>query len=243
MIDLHSHILPLVDDGSRSLSESIAMARHAFFEGINTIVATPHFLDGNSPKHPEEIRQKVSDLRKHFKEENIAVKLYPGSEVHLCPNMAQRILNGEALFLGDNDRYILIEFPFHKDFQHFMGEIDCLRLNGITPVIAHPERNPIIFREKEVLHDLVSMNCPIQVNSTSITGGFGKNIMRCAHELLRLRLVHIIASDAHSPYKRPPALSLAVKIVGNILGDDDKAIEMVRDYPQKILEGKAIDIT
>lgn len=216
------------------------MAQYAVAEGIHAIVATPHAMGSSFQNSPEEIRQKVADLQSLLEAEGIPLRIYPGSEVQMCPDMAQRILAGEALFLCENNRYILIEFPFHTVPQRFHDEIYHLRLKGITPVIAHPERNPMILYENNILQELSAMGCLIQVNSTSITGGFGEDIMTCAHELLTSGLAHIIASDAHSVDKRPPALVRAVKIAEKILKNHNEVMELVWERPKKILNGQVI---
>ena len=243
MIDIHCHILPLADDGSSSMEESIAMARHAVSDGIHTIVATPHALGGTFPNPPEKIKIAVKDLQAHINSKDIPLSIYPGSEVHLCSNMAKRILNDEASFLSENRRYILVEFPFRKVPQCYRDELYHLRLNEIVPVIAHPERNPLIFRDKEILYDIIKMGCRVQLNSTSVTGGFGEKVMICAHDLIRLRLAHIIASDAHSAYHRPPVISDAAKIAEHILGDAAEADIMVNERSEKIISGDSIEIT
>lgn len=242
MIDLHCHILPDVDDGSSGIDESLAMARQAVSDGIHTIIATPHALGGTASNPYEKIKKDVVKLQKRLEYENIPVLLCPGSEVYACPDMAERILNNETAFLCENRRYILIEFPLRFIPGRFQDELYRLRIKGVTPVIAHPERNPDIFHEKKILYELISMECLIQVNSTSITGGFGEDVMTCSHELLELRLAHIIASDAHSADKRPPVLSHAVKIAENILKDHAETIAMVDSRPKRILAGQRLEV-
>ena len=242
MIDIHCHILPNVDDGSSSIEESIAMARYALSDGIHTVVATPHALGGTFPNPPQKIKAACKKLAQHFQSENIPLSVYPGAEVHLCPDMAKRIMDGEAQFLCESRRYIMVEFPFQSGLHHFKAEIHHLCVNGILPVIAHPERNQTIFREKNILYELINMGCMVQLNSTSITGGFGEKILACAHELIRLRLAHIIASDAHAIYHRPPELSHAVKIAEDILGNKKDAMKMVDERPEKILNGDPLKL-
>jgi len=217
------------------------MAHHAIEDGIHTIVATPHALGGTYPNPRQKIIKDVAALRERFLSEKIPLSLYPGSEVHICPDMAKRILAGEAAFLDENEHYILIEFPFQSIPPGFKNELFQLKLNRVTPIIAHPERNPMIHHEQGVLYDLVTMGCLIQVTSTSLTGGFGEDTMICAQKLLSLRLAHIIASDAHSAAQRPPSLSLAVEVAADILKDKGKALEMVDNRPKDILAGKPVD--
>jgi protein-tyrosine phosphatase len=237
MIDLHCHILPGIDDGPADIEESLAMARYAVKNGISAIVATPHALGSGFDNPPEKIHQAMFDLQKRLDKDKIPLTLHPGAEVHLCPDMARRIMAEETLFLNQNRGFILVEFPFQSVPIGFKEELFQLAVHGITPVIAHPERNPMIGHDPGFLVELMDMGCLVQVNSTSITGGFGDGIMAAAHRLIEKRLVHVIASDAHSFDHRPPALSLAVEIAQGILKNADEAWDMVDATPKRIIAG------
>jgi protein-tyrosine phosphatase len=241
LIDIHCHILPGVDDGPSTKDESIAMARYALDQGIDTIIATPHALGGSFSNPPDKIIKSVAALQRRINSLGIPIEILPGCEVHFCKGMASRIIKGEATFLCKNRRYILVEFPFQSLSTGFFDEIQQLVLNGITPVIAHPERNSIIHHDIEILHRLLLMGCLFQVNSTSITGGFGDNVMACAHTLLELKMAHVIASDAHSPDHRPPDLIKAVKIAESIMGNKEEVLALVEGRPWKILFGEPIE--
>lgn len=242
MIDLHCHILPGVDDGPATLRESLYMARYAVEDGIHTIAATPHSLGGTFPNPPQKILKDVETFRECLISEKIPLTIYPGAEVHFCPDMAKHILSGKTTFLDQAGRYILIEFPFQIVPKKFKENLFQLRQNNIIPIIAHPERNPVIYRDTQFLADLISMGCLTQINSTSVTGGFGDEIFHCTKELLELRMVHIIASDAHSAASRPPSLSLAVQSAADILKSQKEALEMVTERPKSILNGKPVKI-
>ncbi len=237
MIDLHCHILPGIDDGPADMNESLAMARYAVKDGISAVVATPHALGSGFDNSPKKIHQAILDFQNRLDIEKIPLTLHPGAEIHLCPDMARRIMAGETVFLSKNRRCILVEFPFQSVPMGFKEELFQLAVNGITPVIAHPERNPMIGHDPEFLHELAAMGCLVQVNSTSVTGGFGDGIMAVAHRLIEKRLVHVIASDAHSADHRPPALSLAVKIAQEILKNADEVLGMVETVPKRIIAG------
>ncbi len=243
MIDLHCHILPGVDDGASDMEESVAMARFAAAQGITAIVATPHALGGAFANPPVKIRKQVAALQRHLNFLKIPLTLHPGCEVHFCIGLARRIMAGEATFLCENRRYILVEFPFQAVPDGFLKEIHELAVNGITPVIAHPERNTTLCHDFGILQRLFAMGCIFQVNSTSITGGFGDAVMAFSHTLLETRTAHIIASDAHSRDHRPPDLARAVHIARSILGSKGEAMAMVRERPRNILAGEPLDLT
>jgi len=210
MIDIHCHILPDVDDGARSLEESLKMAARAVKDGIDEIVATPHALNGVYDNGAEDIVAGVAALQKTFSANHLDLKLHPGADIHLCTDMVQRIGNREACTIDDAGRFILLELPSQTIPAGVKNEIFALKLNGITPIITHPERNVVIQRDPTVLAGLIQMGALSQVTAMSLTGHFGEFTAHIARFLMRHRLIHVIASDAHSAEDRPPVLSEAV---------------------------------
>ncbi len=241
MIDLHCHILPGVDDGSQSEDESLLMARKAVRDGIHTIVATPHTLNGVYTNPAKQVTSKATDLQRALTDNHIALKLHAGADVHLCPRMLGRIETGEAGTINNAKKYILLELPSQAIPPAVKDEIFTLMVNGITPIVTHPERNPTIQHNMNVLYELVRMGALCQVTAMSITGDFGATIMRCAERLLTHRLVHVIASDAHSADTRPPVLSVAVEAAAEIMGSYEDSERMVKEVPAAILSGDAIE--
>ena len=242
MIDIHCHILPNVDDGSRSLDESLEMAEQALKDGIETIVATPHTLNGVNTNGVEEVLSGVAALQKTLTAKHLDLKLHPGADVHLCTDMVSRINNGEACTIDDAGKYILLELPSQMIPNGIKDEIFALKLNGITPIITHPERNAMVQHDPSVLYELVRMGAFAQVTAMSLTGDFGEFIEQTARVLMRHRLVQIIATDAHSAKDRPPVLSGAVERAAEILKDYKAAEHMVTDVPAAILSGGTPDI-
>jgi len=240
LIDLHCHILPGVDDGPSSAAESLSMARQAIADGIKTIVATPHTLNGVYYNPFREVADQVARLREIFLKERLALDLYPGSESYICVQMVQQVTTGEVGTINGNGRYVLVEFPVQAIPSGAKDELFQLKLKGITPIIAHPERNLVIQRQLEILYELVAMGCLIQITAMSVTGELGEKAMMCAHRLLDLRLAHVIASDAHSADTRAPILSPAVEIAGLIMESPKEADEMVSARPGAILAGEPL---
>ena len=239
MIDLHCHILPNVDDGPGSLEESLGMAAHAVEDGIHTVVATPHALNGLHSNPSKKIIADVSALQDALSQNHIDLKLYPGADVHLCPDMVKKIKIGEACTLNGDGKYIILELPSSTLPAGVKDEIFALKMNGITPIISHPERNSNIQQDPNILYDFICMGALGQVTAMSLTGEFGKLAGNMANVLLKQRLIHIIASDAHSIQDRPPALSEAVQKAAEILKSYDEAERMVTDVPLTILAGAA----
>lgn len=241
MIDLHCHILPGLDDGPQSMEESLSMARKAFEDGIRTIVATPHTLDGLYTNAFTEISSGVVGLQDALASEKIDLRLCVGADVHLCPQLMARIEKGDAVTINNAGKYLLLELPPQSIPAAVKDEIFSLRLNGITPIITHPERHPVIQREISILYELISLGALGQVTAMSITGDFGGMVMACAEAMLAHRLVHLIASDAHSPDNRPPVLSPAVEAAEEILGSHEEAERMVKGWPALILAGDPVE--
>jgi len=239
MIDLHSHILPGLDDGSRDFAESMAMCRIAVEDGIHTIAATPHSYDGNFECYESDIRALTDKLNSKVQERGMPLTIVPGMEVRISPNFEEMLSNGVILAIN-NGKYILSEL----DPYNVPAGLDNLarRLwdSGCGMILAHPERNMTIQRNPKILANLVSQfdswEFLVQLSADSITGEAGQEAKRTSATLLKRGLVHIIATDSHSPFFRPPCLSFGVKAAAAIIGMD-KVIPMVTDIPRAVLEG------
>ncbi|MCP4578313.1 MAG: hypothetical protein GY846_18740 [Deltaproteobacteria bacterium] len=241
MIDIHCHILPAVDDGAASIEDSLAMARQAVEDGITSILATPHTLNGINRNTVPHILSGISQLRHALAADGIPLKIYPGSEVHLVTDMCLKIRNGEICTLNNNGKYVLIELPYQSVPDGIKQEIFDLKLDGITPIIAHPERNAVIQNNPHILRELIHMGALSQVTAMSIVGDFGPETRESAKGLLESRLAQLIASDAHSPRSRPPRLANALDEAAKILGNIPEAEAMVFQRPAAIIAGDSIN--
>jgi protein-tyrosine phosphatase len=242
MIDLHCHILHDMDDGSPSLDESLSMAKKAVEDGIHAVVATPHTLNGIYNNHRRDILLQISTFKEALAKHAIDLKLFPGADVHISPGMVELIESGMACTINDAKKYILLEFPSQTIPNGVKDELFYLKLHGITPIITHPERHPFIQKDRDILAEFIRIGALIQVTATSIMGTFGERVRHCVEMLLRHRLVHIIASDAHSAIRRPPILSHAVKRAAEILDNYEEAEQMVSKIPFAIITGKSVEI-
>jgi protein-tyrosine phosphatase len=243
MIDLHNHILHGIDDGAGGLKESIEMCRISFRDGIRTIVATPHILPGIYENNRPTILSKVKELQSAICNLQSAMELeiLPGADIHFSFDLLQRYENGEVVAVNDQGRYLMVEFESQGIPYKAEEAIFQLLTKGIVPIISHPERNFEIGHNPKRYYEMIRMGCLGQVTAMSLTGEFGPEIRQIAEKLLKKRLIHIIASDAHSVGRRPPILSSGVKAAEKIVGEKE-AQKMVKEYPQAILEGRKPDV-
>ncbi|MBD1382672.1 tyrosine-protein phosphatase [Metabacillus arenae] len=199
MIDIHSHILPDVDDGAKSIEESIEMAKQAVEEGITQIIATPHHRNGRWENEKQLVLEKVDQLNHLFIENKIPLTVLPGQEVRIFGEIAKE--RSDLLTLVQSN-YLLIEFPSNHVPRYAEQLIFDLGLKGITPIIAHPERNSEISENPDLLFKLVKKGALSQLTAASAAGGFGKKAKKLSMQLIEANLVHFIASDAHNTGNR-----------------------------------------
>jgi protein-tyrosine phosphatase len=222
VIDLHSHILPNMDDGPQSMEEAILMARAAVQQGIKTIVATPHTQNGTFSNSPISVKENAAIFSSHLNQLNIPLTVLPGHEVRVTTNFQNELENGEYLFLDDKRKYILIEFStlfIPSNAQQLIYNLSC---DGIVPIIAHPERNAIFHKDPNSLCTLVEEGALTQITAGSLIGSFGKNIKKFSIQLLKNNLAHIIASDAHDLNKRGFVLDRSYSEIEKLFGKQFK---------------------
>ena len=239
IIDLHCHILPGLDDGISELEESLEACRIAVRDGITGIVATPHFKEGFFETTPDVIYGSISILKEKISSEGIDLKIYPGSEVHLTDNIAGKVKNGSILSLNDTKKYILLELPYQQYPVDFERYIFSLKLAGITPILAHPERVKYFKDDSARVGVAVRMGALTQVTSSSIMGIFGEEVIQICFELATKGLIHIIASDSHDASYRPPQVMDAYREMSKIVGER-KAFKMISDNPLAVICGEEL---
>lgn len=239
MIDIHSHILPGIDDGASSLEESLAMARIAVDDGIRVMVATPHVITGLYPNTREMILAAMGKLQRVLLENDISLSILPGAEYHLEPDLPKRMARGDLLTVNDAGRYLLVELPAALVPEYTGRAFYELQLQGVTPIIAHPERNVDFAREPDLLHELVSHGALVQITAGSLTGLLGSEAAATARNFLKQGCVHFIASDAHTAGNRAPVLSDAARETLR-LADEEEAQNLVTGNPDRAIKGERI---
>lgn len=241
MIDLHCHLLPGVDDGPRTWDETLEMCRIAAADGVVSVVAAPHTLDGKYSNSREEILKQVANLNLLLQQERIDLKVFPGADVFLTRELWKLVAQGQVMTINDTGKYILLELPTYHIPDGFLEQVFQLRVHGLTPLISHPERNFQVQENLDLAKQMVSLGALLQVTSMSLLGGFGEKARDCAFSLLRRGEVHILATDAHSVHQRPPILSAGRREVANLLGEPTAEM-MVLENPRAILEGKEVTV-
>ncbi len=241
MIDLHCHILPGLDDGPSSLEESLEMCRIAVEDGIHTIVATPHMLNGMFPVGRKDVLEGVQDLSKALGAASIPLQVLPGADVHLDRSVPGSLDRGELVTIADLGRHLLLELP-QDIVPEGTGELLFqIQLKGITPIITHPERNIAIQQKPSILNDLVDAGCLTQITAGSLTGAFGARVRECTLRMLRSRTAHLVSTDAHNTGRRSPRLSEAMRLVEQEAGEEE-AERIFKTRPAGILEGVHVEV-
>lgn len=236
-IDLHAHILPGVDDGPADWDEALQTVRMAAEDGVRHIVSTSHMVP-HSPYDNSRTRllELVAELRERVAAAGIAVEVHAGAEVYLTPDTARRIEQGTALTYGDARRYVLVELPASEIPAYTEQALFEVQLLGVTPIIAHPERNAGVMRDPQRLLAMVERGVLTQVTASSLGA---KPYAHTAEWLLRQGAVHFVASDTHGPNRRPPALGRWRERLVALVGPE-QAAQLLWDNPKRVLDGEPV---
>ena len=241
MIDFHNHILPCIDDGSSSIGMTLNMLKRAEEQGITDIVNTTHY------KHPKMfgkevgydiIKRSIIDVEEIISQNNINIKLHAGAETFFHEDLLKLVDDKLATFC--NGQYMLIEFltnflpPNHK---HVLFE---LKMKGVTPIIAHPERYKDVQENIEIVPNWLESGCIIQIDAGSPLGLFGFNAKRTSEIIIKNKWCQIIGSDAHDDKKRNFCLHDSLEYAKSLIGD--YANKFVYENPKNVIEGRPIDI-
>ena len=204
-IDIHSHILPGVDDGAENLAESLQLLRMAYQDGTRTMILTPHYRSDYKKYKPEQLRERYDQLCTVVQKELPDMQLYLGNEVHFEMDAPEAVESGRVLTLNDSN-YVLLEFRPNCLRRRMVSGVSEMIRCGFTPIIAHVERYAISRKDPSLLQELWEMGALFQLNVNSVMGQNGFGIKRFCHKLLKKERVHFIASDTHDVKYRTPLL-------------------------------------
>jgi protein-tyrosine phosphatase len=237
MIDLHSHILPGIDDGAHDIAVSLEMARIAVADGISVMACTPHFYPGVYDSYGPDILARIETLQIELHRASIPLQLVAGGDLRLEPNLLIRIKSGEALALNGS-RYALIE-PAHQLFTQGMERFFAELLGaGIQPILTHPERMAWIEQKYDAITRLFNSGVWMQITAGAVTGRFGRRVHYWSERMVKEGMAHILATDAHDPTRRPPLMREAFDEVAEWVGEVE-AQNLVYHRPKSVLENQS----
>lgn len=234
MIDIHSHILPGLDDGAPDLKTALKMGRLALKDGITTVIATPHCHDGIHNCRKEAIIAACERFNRELVDRDVPLTILPGAEIHLTPELLDAFCRDELLTLNNSGSVILLELPQRFIAEAVVRVIKQLKEKGVQTIIAHPERNLTVQGRSGVLTELTFAGAMLQITAGSLTGSLGRPVMVHTEKIVKMADVHFLASDSHSPRKRPPGMTKAVKKLSTMIGSE-RADEIVFENPKALL--------
>ncbi len=236
MIDLHSHILPGIDDGAADLQIALEMARMAVADGVEVQACTPHILPGLYHNTGPQIRAAAQVFQQHLDDNGIPLRLVTGADVHLVPDIADGLRSGRILSLADT-RYVLVEPPHHVAPLRLVETFFGILVAGYVPILTHPERLSWIESHYPAIEQLFQSGVWMQITAGSLTGVFGRAPRYWAERMLEEGRVHILASDAHGVGRRRPNLGQGRDVAAKRVGEQEAA-HMVVTRPLGILENQ-----
>jgi len=236
MIDIHSHILPGVDDGAKTLEDALQLLRMAVENGVTTQVLTPHIRPTRYANDPKHLRSVFSDFVHTVREHDLPINLHLSAEVRIGPEIIALLQRDDFPWLGEweGKRAFLLEFPYQNIPFGSLNLVEWLIDRDILPIIAHPERNREIQQNMEKLVPFLEMGCKTQLTGASLSGRFGQDVKQSAIDLLQARHIMVMATDTHNATHRPPDLKSSFEMAAEIIGEK-KAYALVHDVPAQLL--------
>jgi protein-tyrosine phosphatase len=238
IIDIHTHILPQVDDGSSDMEETIKMLKLSVQQGIKTIIATPHYGLGYKEKSVQELQNIKIRVEEEAAAIDLDVRIYMGNEIYYTESSVNDVIQGKALTLADS-RYVLIEFSVGINYKTLYQGLRQFIHGGYAPILAHVERYQCLMEDEERIEELIELGVYIQMNGSSLSGSFFSKSLARHKRLIKNRWIHMIATDCHDSVTRAPILEQAVQAVIK-LTNMEYAKEIFCINPGKILENKYI---
>jgi protein-tyrosine phosphatase len=235
VVDIHSHILPDVDDGPKTWDVCFEICKTAAADGITHMVATPHANDRYAYDRPHS-QELVNELQKRVGD---SPQLLLGCDFHLSYDNLQDAMAHPTRYAIGNSRYLLVEFSNYSVPQAIIDSLLKLGDHGLTPVITHPERNPILRENLERVIEFAEQGCVIQMTASALTGFWGERTRRVAQWLLERQAVHVLATDAHDMQKRVPILSGGRDAAAEICGEE-VADALVEGNPRAIINDQSL---
>lgn len=237
MIDIHTHILPGIDDGAASFDDTLKMAKAAVAEGITTMIATPHHANGIYSNSANEIAKRTRAINEQLVAAGVLLVVQAGQEIRVHDDLIDAWFRKELLSLAGSS-YVLIEMPSSRVPKAMLELIHELTVLNLKPIIAHPERNAEIVKHPDRLAELIQAGAYAQVTTHSLLGGFGKRVEQSAWSLLKAGSIHFVASDAHHVVRRGFRLAEAYETIEQRMGE--QWVHYMQANAQSVLEDKPL---
>ena len=238
LFDIHSHIIFGVDDGSKTIEESVHMIQQAYDLGVRGMVATPHH---SLPKYMTEssvLMERLLLLKKKLIEEQIEVDIYLGNEIYMSVDTLNELLSGVCLGIN-NTKYLLFECPFYGEVQSLKDYIFELNLKGYKTIFAHPERYEFVQENVHVLDDLIDMGVYMQMNVASLTGYYGHSVKKTAKKMIKKHMVHFLGTDVHRENSRVFNFSKTIQYLKKHM-DPEMYLEVMYKNGEKMVKGEDV---
>jgi len=236
MIDIHSHIIPNVDDGARSVEETFNILKEAQEAGFTDVILTSHFLLNYYETNAQELIFWKEKLQEILKKQGTKINLHSGMEIYITNQMEELLENKKILTLA-NSRYMLIELPLATNVKYFDYVVYYLEAKGIKPIIAHPERYKCVQKDPDIVEEYIEKGCLIQCNYGSIVNLYGREAEKTIKTLLKKNQVHFLGSDVHRENGTYLIILDAIKKIRKIIGEN-KINELTTINPKKILQNE-----
>ena len=240
MIDFHSHILPNVDDGSKSVEETFELLKEAKEVGFDSVISTSHYIEKYYEVNVAERKVWINALSENLYKKNIDLKLYLGNEVYITENIIKLLETGKATSIN-NSNYVLFEFPMNTKPLNMYDIIYDMLEYKLVPVLAHPERYSFVQKEPNLVYDLIQKGVLMQSNYGSILGMYGEKAQIIVRKLLENNMVHFLGSDVHRANSIYSKIQSSLGEIEAIVGEE-KLKEISSVNPKLVVDNKRIDI-
>lgn len=239
MIDVHSHILYGIDDGSKSIEESLEILKEEVKFGVTDVILTPHYIKDSKYNANNKLKEKIfKDLKKKVKEEKININLYLGNEVYIDEGIPSLLKN--EIKTINKTKYILVELPLNNEYKIIDDVLNEIKVNGLIPIIAHPERYSSYYGNFDFFNHLIQNGCLLQGNIGSLAGKYGKNAKKMLKNLLKRDMITVIGTDVH--HSGSSILNINVeKSLKKIVKDSQKIEALIFGNAMKIIKNENIN--
>ena len=240
MIDVHSHILPNIDDGSRSIEETFNLIKEAKEAGFEGIVCTSHYMENYYETNRPEREVWINAIHENLENKNIDMNLYLGNEIYMSDNIIELLEDGKATTMNDTS-YVLFELPMNAEPMNLYDMVYEMQQYKIGPILAHPERYSFVQTDPELIYDLIDKGVLMQANYGSIIGQYGKKAQMIVQKFLENNMIHMLGTDVHRQntiYPKIPEIILELK---SLIGEE-KVKELTTINPELVINNKRIDI-